>query len=559
MHNYNKFLAFILSSISIFLVILDSKYVHAASTRKNYYGDGSISSTVEINDATTNGPELIDSDLYGSAVENIGDLDGDGVNDLVVGIYGDDTGGTRRGAVGIHFMNSDGSVKSTVEINDSTTNGPDLSDSDFYGNTAENMGDLDGDGVNDIAVGAYADDNGGTNRGAIHIHFMNSDGSIKSTVEINDGTTNGPTLSDNDTYGAGIANMGDLDNDGVTDIAVGAYADDNGGTNRGAIHIHFMNSDGSVKSTVEINDSTTNGPTLSDGDLYGFSLENIGDLDDDGINDIAVGATSDDNGGSGRGAIHIHFMNSDGSVKSTVEINDGTTNGPTLSDSDAYGIGIAGIGDLNDDDIEDIAVGAYADDNGGTNRGAIHIHFMNSDGSVKSTVEINDGTTNGPTLSDSDLYGASIANIGDLNDDNVADIAVGAYRDDNGGTDRGAIHIHFMTPLYTTTYLEDTSCNDRKPDDTTWIKFEPIEKDGVTGMFVTWTQYSADYVKIKIDDGTGNFPWEIAKTRNDGNIFLENVTTWQNIKMKGINGCRSGDYSPEVSYSSYPSGWYNVK
>jgi len=92
-----------------------------------------------------------------------------------------------------------------------------------------------------------------------------SDGAINSTVEINDSTENGPALADLDRFGYSVANIGDLDNDGVNDLAVGAHLDDNGGSNRGAVHIMFMNTDGSVKSTVEINDSTENGPTLADG------------------------------------------------------------------------------------------------------------------------------------------------------------------------------------------------------------------------------------------------------------------------------------------------------
>ena len=120
-----------------------------------------------------------------------------------------------------------------------------------------------------------------------------------------------------------------MDGDGVNDLAVGTNGNDDGGTNRGAIDIMFMNTDGSVDSTVEINDSTTNGPTLADADNFGYSVANIGDLDGDEVDDLAVGATSDNGGGSNRGAVHIIFMNTDGSVDSTVEINSSTTNGPT--------------------------------------------------------------------------------------------------------------------------------------------------------------------------------------------------------------------------------------
>ena len=135
-----------------------------------------------------------------------------------------------------------------------------------------------------------------------------ADGDVTSTVEINSSTTNGPTLTNSDQFGMSVANIGDLDGDGVNDLAVGANGDDDGGGNRGAVHIFFMNTDGSVDSTVEINDSTTNGPTLTNGDAFGMSIANIGDLDGDGVNDLAVGANLDDDGGDDRGAVHIMFV-----------------------------------------------------------------------------------------------------------------------------------------------------------------------------------------------------------------------------------------------------------
>ena len=132
---------------------------------------------------------------------------------------------------------------------------------------------------------------------------------------------------------------------------------------------------GSVLSTVEINDSTTNGPTLSDSDSFGFSVVNLGDLNGDGVADIAVGALGDE-GGSFHGALHIIFMNTDGSVDSIVKINSSTPNGPTLLGVDQFGIDVANIGDINGDGVTDIAVGAYGDDEGGSGRGTPHILFL---------------------------------------------------------------------------------------------------------------------------------------------------------------------------------------
>jgi len=66
--------------------------------------------------------------------------------------------------------------------------------------------------------------------------------------------------------------------------------------------------DGDVTSTVEINSSTANGPSLANSDYFGASVVNIGDLNGDGVNDLAVGAVGDDAGGMGRGAVHILYM-----------------------------------------------------------------------------------------------------------------------------------------------------------------------------------------------------------------------------------------------------------
>ena len=383
----------------------------------------------------TSNIELLNNDYYGSSIANIGDLDRDGITDIAVGTYIDNTDGTDRGAVYIHFMNSDGGIRETEEINNDTTNGPNLTDDTNYGSSIANIGDLDGDGIVDIAVGDAHNGTGGIRRGAVYIHFMKKDGSVKQTRKITSGTDNGPNLLDWDTYGSSIANIGDLNGDGITDIAVGAgYDDTEGNNNKGIVYIHFMDSNGTVKQTQEIPTNTTNNPTLSDRDLYGSSIANIGDLDGDGIVDIAVGAPGFHNntyGDNRRGAIYIHLLNIDGNgtigINNIIKIDDSgnTPNGPSLTDDDRYGSSIANIGDINGDGITDIAVGAIGDDTGGNNRGAVYIHFMNSNGTVKKTFKIDNSTLN-INFPNHALYGRAITNMGDPNGDGTITIAVGS-------------------------------------------------------------------------------------------------------------------------------------
>ena len=128
---------------------------------------------------------------------------------------------------------------------------------------------------------------------------MNADGSISTTAEIDSTTPNGPVLNGGDGYGSSVANIGDLNGDGVQDLAVGARDD-------AALYIHFMNTDGSISTTTKIDSTTPNGPVLNGGDEYGFSVANIGDLDGDGVQDIAVGAYN--NHPFFSGGFHIHYL-----------------------------------------------------------------------------------------------------------------------------------------------------------------------------------------------------------------------------------------------------------
>jgi len=416
-----------------------------------------VESSQKISDTAGNFEGVLeDNDQFGSAVANIGDLDFNGVIDLAVGTPLDDDGGTDRGAVWVLFMNDDGTVDIEQKISD-TEGGflGELADDDRFGGAVAELGDLNGDGILDIAVGAPMDDDGGTDRGAVWILFMNTDGTVQFTQKISDtdGNFTG-TLEDNDQFGGAIANIGDLNNDGIIEIAVGARLSDDGGGDRGAIWILFLANNGSVLAEQKISD--TDGSfegTLQDGDFFGSSVAGIGDLDADGIEDIASGAIGDDDGGTDRGAVWVLFMNADATVRLEQKISEtnGNFNGG-LTDGNHFGSSVTGINDFDGDGILDIVAGADLDDDGGNNRGAVWILFMETDGQIISKTKISSTTGNftGP-LTDGTQFGSALADIGDLDLDGNADIAVGAKLDDDGGVDRGAAWVLFMQRTETTT------------------------------------------------------------------------------------------------------------
>ena len=403
-------------------------------------------------------PGIEPGDLFGASVAAVGDVDRNGVVDIVVGSPKVDTGptlGTDKGAVRLFFMGADGAFSRVVRIDDDTANGPDLSQFDRFGTSVAGIGDLNRDGTPDVAVGAPYVNTGPFDKGAVFILFLNPDGSVNKTKKIDDDTANGPTLQAFSKFGSSVAGIGDLDLDGTVDLAVGAEGHTS--SNRGALFVLFMKPDGSVRQTAQIGQASGNGPALSSNGAFGSSVAPIGDLDGNGVVDIAVGA---DRTGSEGGAVYLLFMNANGTAKDTAVLSNGTAGMPTLLDGVSFGSSVAGPGDLDGDGAPDLLVGTPGDGSWGADTGVLYAIFLNPDGTVARTQLLDSVTPNIPDISSGDMFGSSIASLGDLNRDGVVDIAVGASGAGLGGDahvlllDKSTIVTGVTSPRPDGTYTE---------------------------------------------------------------------------------------------------------
>jgi len=254
-------------------------------------------------------------------------------------------------------------------------------------------------------------------------------------------------LDNSDFFGISIDTIGDLNNDGVTDLVVGACLDDDGGSNSGAVYILFMKSNKTIKSTKKISRLTPSFNTsgIMNGDYFGRSVAGIGDINKDGIPDIAVGAEMDSEGGSQTGSVRIIFLDTNGTVKGFQKIskyNGFGSTGLPIATGRKFGIDISLIGDIDGDNKNDIVVGNFWDDGGGLNKGAIWVLRLDSTGKVLNHTKIYAGITNfNAPISNADYFGVGVAGIGDFDNDGINDIAVGAFEDDEGGTNNGSVYI----------------------------------------------------------------------------------------------------------------------
>ncbi len=390
------------------------------------------------------GNNLSANDVFGNSSDSIGDINGDGVTDIVVSAYGDDEKGTDMGAIYIMRLAADGSVKSYTKItknkNGFTGN---IESGDIFGSGFAALGDINNDGYYDIAVGAEYDDDGGSWNGAIYLLSLDTSGMVLNTQKIS-ALSGGFTgiLSGSPAFGCDIANIGDLNGDGVNDLAVGSRRDNDGGTRHGAVWILFMNANGTVHHQTKISDIYGNfTATLDDDDFFGVTVEYLGDINNDGHIELAVGSHYDDDGGANKGAIYILSLDTGGTVLNYQKISDtyGNFSG-VLSAGDKFGVSITKIGDLNNDSVVDIAVGAYGDDTAGTDAGAFYILYLNSNGTVKYHLKVTQGLNNfNANLDPGDLFGVSVSSIGKYGD--MYALLVGARKDDDGATNAGAVYV----------------------------------------------------------------------------------------------------------------------
>ncbi|PIT76791.1 S-layer family protein, partial [Limnohabitans sp. JirII-31] len=391
------------------------------------------------------------SAMSGWSVSGAGDVNGDGLADLIVGAKG--TGApTGTGYVVFGKTSNTTVALSSLGSGGFVMNGKDASGAVGYSVSA--AGDVNGDGLADLIVGApYTGGTGpAAGKGYTYVVFGTTSSSAISLSSITGGAggfkITGACTADNSGYSVSAA--GDVNGDGYADLIVGApNADSSGVVSSGSSYVIFG---GSTSGDVTLSSALASGGFAINGtgasSYSGWSVSAAGDVNGDGLADVIVGAKGSN---SSAGASYVVFGKSTTAAVSLATVASATPSGGFViygqSASDESGLSVSNAGDLNGDGLSDLLVGAhYADPTTGTNAGRTYVVYGKTASTAVYLSAIAAGTggfvINGQCASDES--GISVSAGGDINGDGMADLIVGANNaDPTSGSNAGRTYVIF--------------------------------------------------------------------------------------------------------------------
>jgi hypothetical protein len=331
-------------------------------------------------------------DFSGFSVSNAGDVNGDGFDDVIVGVRFAHSN-VYAGSSYVVFGQASGF---SAAMNLSTLNGNNgfrldgEAAGDFSGFSVSTAGDVNGDGFDDVIVGSYSASPNGTYSGSSYVVFGQASG-FSAAMDLSTlNGSNGFRLDGeaSNVSGHSVSTAGDVNGDGFDDLIVGARHADSNGDRSGSSYVVFGKASG-FSATMDLSSLNGNNGFRLDGevanDQSGVSVSTAGDVNGDGFDDLIVGAYGAGSSSDNSGSSYVVFGQASGFSAAMNLSSLNGSNGFRLDGKtgDRLGFSVSTAGDVNGDGFDDLIVGAWGADPNGNYSGSSYVIFGRSDfGSV---------------------------------------------------------------------------------------------------------------------------------------------------------------------------------